>query len=215
MDNDILEMYTGKTASELTDEELIQLAKGSGKYIDAAGYVRILRPDHHRANSRGYVGEHVLALEEKLGRFLTPDETPHHKDKNPGNNSPSNLELLSTRGLHRSHHQGLQALKACGHSDWRQCCYCHEWDDPDNMVIYPRSARHVKCAKLHNEKRYANRRLPIQEAAFLACGHADWRKCKYCRKYADIKDLYVSPNKAFAYHRTCHAKYQRERKVYA
>jgi hypothetical protein len=212
MSYDILKIVTGKRSDELSDEELIQLAKGRGKYTDTYGYIRILQPAHHRADNKGYVGEHILVLENKLGRFLLDGEVPHHRDGNPGNNCPENLELFSSVDLHRSHHEGMRAVRECGNSYWRQCCYCHQWDDPVNMVIYFRSARHKECAKKHNEKRYSNRRLPRKEAALLACGHADWRKCRYCKEYDDAKNLYVSPDKKYSYHKLCHAKYQLERK---
>ena len=34
-----------------------------------------------------------IVMEEKLGRKLLPDEQVHHKDKNPLNNDPDNLEI--------------------------------------------------------------------------------------------------------------------------
>ena len=37
-------------------------------------------PDHPRARKTIYVFEHILVMEEQLGRFLEPDETVHHKN---------------------------------------------------------------------------------------------------------------------------------------
>jgi hypothetical protein len=54
--------------------------------------------------------------------------------------------------------------------------------------------------------------------AYRACGHADWRKCKYCHKYDDQKNLYIYPDKNAAFHRSCNAEAQqkiRDRKTIA
>lgn len=51
-------------------------------------------PDHPRAQ-RGYVPEHILVMEEQLGRYLTRDEVVHHRDRNKKNNAPDNLEVLT------------------------------------------------------------------------------------------------------------------------
>ena len=67
-----------------------------GKSLDD-GYVRILMPEHHRANKRGYVYEHIVVMEEKLGRLLVDQENVHHINGNRGDNSPENLELWSTK----------------------------------------------------------------------------------------------------------------------
>lgn len=51
-------------------------------------------PDHPRAPNNGlYVFEHILVMEEMLGRYLTPDETVHHRNGVKDDNRPSNLEL--------------------------------------------------------------------------------------------------------------------------
>jgi hypothetical protein len=39
--------------------------------------------------------------------------------------------------------------------------------------------------------------------AYKACGHADWRKCRYCYKYDDPKNMYYNPNQSMGYHREC------------
>ena len=69
------------------------------------GYVYILCPKHPRAKSKkGYVAEHVLIMEAKLGRYLEPEEVVHHKDFNKLNNKPGNLMLFKTKGEHNSYH---------------------------------------------------------------------------------------------------------------
>jgi hypothetical protein len=74
-----------------------------GKTI-SKGYVYIYVPDHPFATHHGYVPEHRLAMEEKLGRFLLPEESIHHIDRNTMNNVPENLALFTKENFHRKHH---------------------------------------------------------------------------------------------------------------
>lgn len=64
-----------------------------------AKYALIYKPEHPQAR-RGYIYEHRLLMEKKLGRYLLPDEVVHHKDENPKNNHPSNLEVYSNNTAH-------------------------------------------------------------------------------------------------------------------
>lgn len=71
-----------------------------GRKMMAGGYVQIKSPGHPYANADNYVYEHRLVMEKELERYLTPEETVHHKDKNCANNDPSNLQLFKTKGDH-------------------------------------------------------------------------------------------------------------------
>jgi len=59
-----------------------------------AGYRQRWLPGHPRAYD-GYVMEHVLSAESKLGRPLSDDEHVHHIDGDKLNNHPDNLMVLS------------------------------------------------------------------------------------------------------------------------
>lgn len=59
------------------------------------GYVIVLTPDHPSVYSNGYYPEHRLVMESVLGRYLTPDESVHHKNGVRSDNRPENLELWS------------------------------------------------------------------------------------------------------------------------
>lgn len=87
-----------------------------GRIVGKNGYIRVYCPDHpslvpknqrrmEKANGgyyrkNVYVWEHRLVMEEKLGRFLLPNEVVHHIDGNVQNNHPSNLELFQSNGEH-------------------------------------------------------------------------------------------------------------------
>ena len=79
-----------------------------GKTIDKSGYVLLYRPDHPDSNSNGYIREHRLVMEAKIGRRLLSTEVVHHIDGSTDNNHPDNLELFDSNGKHLS-----QTLRGC------------------------------------------------------------------------------------------------------
>jgi hypothetical protein len=72
------------------------------------GYVMRLVSEHPFANKRGYVPEHRLVIESKIGRFLVPrKELVHHIDGNRSNNEESNLKITSpSEHFYEEHFKG-------------------------------------------------------------------------------------------------------------
>ena len=55
-----------------------------------------------------------------------------------------------------------------------------------------------------------HRLLHRRTAALRASGHADWRKCRFCKEHDDPKNLYVNKNNVS--HRECFNQYERDRR---
>jgi hypothetical protein len=53
----------------------------------------MVRIPHHPRASNGYVFEHILMMEQVLGRRLHPDESVHHRNGVRDDNRAENLEL--------------------------------------------------------------------------------------------------------------------------
>lgn len=89
-----------------------------GRKIRKDGYILTIAPDDHpypsdTSSGTRYILEHRLIMEQKLGRYLTPEEVVHHLDENPSNNHPDNLALLPSQAVHASHHfKGKKRKKA-------------------------------------------------------------------------------------------------------
>jgi len=92
------------------------------------GYVRIMLPGHPRANDGGYVLEHIAVAEKVLGRPLPDQAEVHHFNEVKSDNSNKNLVICEDRSYHFLLHARLNALRACGNPEARQCWICREWD---------------------------------------------------------------------------------------
>lgn len=76
-----------------------------GRSIASNGYVLVRLPGHHLADVRGYVYEHRLVAEQKLGRRLRPGEIPHHINRVKTDNRPENIEVVPSAAHHRVEHR--------------------------------------------------------------------------------------------------------------
>lgn len=68
------------------------------------GYIYVLSKEHPNRDRDGYVTEHRLVIEKKIGRFLTRKEVVHHINGIRGDNRIENLELHSSQSEHMKEH---------------------------------------------------------------------------------------------------------------
>lgn len=71
-----------------------------GRYL-SHGYVMVHSPNHPRKNYCGYMREHILVMEKKVGRFLKPEEQVHHINAIRNDNRIKNLMLFENSLDHR------------------------------------------------------------------------------------------------------------------
>lgn len=76
-----------------------------GKRIEN-GYYVVYSPKHPNSY-KGYMLEHRLVLEKKLGRYLHSNEIAHHNNGNKLDNRPQNISLHN-RSSHAKYHKQLQ-----------------------------------------------------------------------------------------------------------
>ncbi len=79
-----------------------------GRYYHKSGYVCIYSPNHPFKDKDGYVFEHRLVVEKKLGRYLEPKGRVHHLNGIRDDNRAENLELLENDSIHhRKYHSDV------------------------------------------------------------------------------------------------------------
>lgn len=80
-----------------------------GYTVEVEGYIYEFCPTHPNCNQWGYVPQHRLIAEDRLGRLLTAKEVVHHRDSNSLNNDPENLQVMSSQREHIQLHARQRA----------------------------------------------------------------------------------------------------------
>jgi len=82
-----------------------------GGFALKSRYIRHRALGHLRADSWGYVDEHILIAEKALGKPLPPKARVHHVDCNERNNEKRNLVICENHSYHQLLHLRTEALR--------------------------------------------------------------------------------------------------------
>jgi len=106
-----------KPFTEETRQKMGKWQKGSGnnqwkggKKKDSQGYIHLLKPEHPFSDIKGYILEHRIIMEQKIGRYLNSKEVIHHINGIKNDNRIENLRLFRNDIEHRKYHRHLKKL---------------------------------------------------------------------------------------------------------
>ena len=79
-----------------------------GIKIGANGYILIYKKEHPFCDSQGYFKRSRFTMEQKLGRYLKPEEVVHHINSIKNDDRIENLQLFPNHSEHMKHHAKLK-----------------------------------------------------------------------------------------------------------
>lgn len=123
-----------------------------GRRKDKDGYVLVWYPYHPYRDSDSYVREHRLVMEEKLRRFLLPEEVVHHINNIKDDNRLENLVVMTARehmSFHSSNRRDFNFVCSCGntkHYGKGLCkrCYGNDWRKKNIYKVRKYNEKHSK-----------------------------------------------------------------------
>lgn len=126
-----------------------------GKIKKLNGYICVLRPEHPRADSKGYVYEHILMAEDAIGKPLPLGSEVHHRNEIKSDNRNDNFIICQDHSYHMLIHARTVAFRATGDPNLRQCTICKSWGCDVEKV---RSCNvHRVCLKRYQQEKEAAR----------------------------------------------------------
>ena len=85
---------------------------GGATKKNCQGYIEENVKGHPHAKRNGWVFQHRLVMESKIGRYLTRNELVHHIDHDKTNNHPDNLMIVCKYTHHKHHPEVGEGNKA-------------------------------------------------------------------------------------------------------
>lgn len=79
-----------------------------GRKKTSKGYIQVMHPNHPRADSSGYVFEHILVFENETGISVPKGCCIHHINGNKEDNRIENLCLMTVGAHTVMHHSGVK-----------------------------------------------------------------------------------------------------------
>lgn len=107
----------GIKLSERTKKRMSESHKGKkhwnwkgGKTINSKGYIFIYASEHPSRDCLNHIFEHRYIMEQKLKRYLNPEERIHHINGNKQDNRIENLMLFKNESEHQKFHYANNIL---------------------------------------------------------------------------------------------------------
>lgn len=127
------------------------------KYSTSSGLCQCGKPRTYKNiwHRKKPIREHRVVMERHLGRPLLTEEHVHHINHCVHDNRIENLEIMEPE-QHGRHHASLIA-QAAGHpTHFRQCWFCHQFDDPTNLRKYKNRGGHIHpaCERERSRQRW-------------------------------------------------------------
>ena len=157
-----------------------------GRTTHARGYVLVRSPEHPRA-ANGYVFEHILIAEQKLGRPIGREEIVHHINGVKDDNRPENLSVMSRADHAKLHHKATHCKRG------------HPLTGPEADVWVNKQGKPwcLRCRRELDRRRREKRRGGIAQKDRMHCPHGHpydaentgftKRGHRYCRECSRIK----------------------------
>lgn len=97
--------------------------------INNKGEKTLYLPSHPNATKWGRIRNHRLRAAQALGKSLRKGIEVHHTPR-------GELVVCQDKAYHQFLHLRESALQATGNVNYRKCCKCQQWSDPENGSMY-------------------------------------------------------------------------------